>query len=252
MAALLLPALLPSALTARPLQRRSVLALAGTALAASRALPAKAADDELVKMYFGAGCFWHVQHEFVLKEAERLERRGSSFTALTGYAGGKALQDGKVCYHNSRDVADYGKLGHAEVVQVTIPVREVPAFADKFIEIFGPRGYRHDPQDRGPEYRSVLGLPGGSKSELFPTIEAAAKGSPMKLVAGKGDDADTLSTAEIFVMDSDQFPFYPAEQYHQFHNDFQGPSYGRVYNRLQTILANEGRIGPTGCPEEAF
>ena len=83
-------------------------------------------------------------------------------------------------------------------------------------------------------------------------VEAAAKGSPMKLVAGKGDDPDTLSTAEIFVMDSNQFPFYPAELYHQFHNDFQGPPYGRVYNRLQSVLANEGIIGSTGCPEEAF
>ena len=32
---------------------------------------------------------------------------------------------------------------------------------------------------------------------------------------------DTLGTREILVMDSDKFPFYRAELYHQFHNDFQ-------------------------------
>ena len=87
MAALLLPALLPPALTARPLQRRSVLTLAGTALAASRALPAKAADDELVKMYFGAGCFWHVQHEFVAAEKSILGRGGCTSMCVDGWVG---------------------------------------------------------------------------------------------------------------------------------------------------------------------
>ena len=104
--------------------RRAALRWLGTAAAATgagallhTARPALAAD-EVVPVYFGQGCFWHVQHEFVLKEAERLERRGSSFTALTGYAGGKALQDGKVCYHNSRDVADYGSNSGLDRQQV--------------------------------------------------------------------------------------------------------------------------------------
>lgn len=45
--------------------------VAGTVLAntlASSASPA-VADDELVDVYFGVGCFWHIQHEAV--EAER-------------------------------------------------------------------------------------------------------------------------------------------------------------------------------------
>ena len=25
-------------------------------------------DDELVDVYFGCGCFWHVQHEFIVAE----------------------------------------------------------------------------------------------------------------------------------------------------------------------------------------
>ena len=74
----------------------------------------------------------------------------------------------------------------------------------------------------------------------------------MKLVEGKGSEGDTLGAREILVMDSDKFPFYRAELYHQYHNDFQGPAYGTAYNRLQGVLAKEGRLGTTGCPEESF
>ena len=66
----------------------------------------------------------------------------------------------------------YGRLGHAEAVQLSIPTSAVPAFAKKYIDIFGQRGYRHDPQDRGGEYRSVLGLPGGTSSPHYKAIGA--------------------------------------------------------------------------------
>ena len=37
---------------------------------------------------------------------------------------------------------------------------------------------RHDPQDRGGEYRSVLGLPGGESSPLFDYVKQAASRAP--------------------------------------------------------------------------
>mmetsp|Transcript_15812 Transcript_15812/g.31890 ORF Transcript_15812/g.31890 Transcript_15812/m.31890 type:complete len:94 (-) Transcript_15812:194-475(-) len=68
------------------------------------------------------GCFWHVQHEFVEAERKILGRSDDQITSRAGYAGGKAgALDGKVCYHNAGNVADYGKLGHAEVVSMRIP-----------------------------------------------------------------------------------------------------------------------------------
>jgi hypothetical protein len=74
---------------------------------------AKAAEEE-VEIYFGCGCFWHVQHEFVEAERTILGRSDMELTAFTGYAGGNAGSDkGKVCYHNALQVADYGKLGSA-------------------------------------------------------------------------------------------------------------------------------------------
>lgn len=49
-------------------------------------------------------------------------------------------------------------------------------------------------------------------------------------------------------MDSDEFPFYPAESYHQFHNDFQSAPYGKAYNGLKEQLAQAGALSDTACP----
>ena len=80
--------------------RRRVIALAVGAVAGSQsnALPALAADSKPVKVYFGAGCFWHVQHEFTMEEMSTLKRSSSQISAVSGYAGGQRLGDGgKVC-----------------------------------------------------------------------------------------------------------------------------------------------------------
>lgn len=73
--------------------------------------------------------------------------------------------------------------------------------------------------DRGGEYRSLIGLPGGMNSADFPDVEAAAKrdGLTLKLVEGKGDDKDTLGKKIVWVMDTEKFPFIQAEVYHQYH-----------------------------------
>merc|ERR1711976_1153389 len=75
-----------------------------------------------------------------------------------------------------------------------------------------------------------------------------AKG--MKLVLGKGNDPDTLGTKQVFVYDTAKFPFYQAEIYHQFHNDFQSPAYGKKYNDLQKLAFDDGRLQITGCPDK--
>jgi len=146
---------------------------------------------------------------------------------------------------------DYGKLGHAEAVQLEIPSSALPRFANKYFSLFGTRGFRHDPQDQGGEYRSVIGLPGGSDSPLFDVIKQAALESPggMKLYAGRGDEPDTLGDKAVIVYDSNKFPFFPGEVYHQFHNDFMGPSYGKAYNDLMYTQYKEGKIAKTGCPD---
>eukprot|EP00968_Pinguiococcus_pyrenoidosus_P021812 scaffold2923_cov313-Pinguiococcus_pyrenoidosus.AAC.20 len=168
-------------------------------------------------------------------EKKLLGRDGTKLTARTGYAGGKKQGDaGRVCYHNLQGIADYGRLGHAEAVALQIPRQSIGDFANLYFEMFvkyqipGMDVYdRADPMDKGPEYRSIIGLPGGMESPLFPAIEKANNGL-MKLVAGAGNEPDTLLKRLVYVMDSNAFPFHVAEVYHQFHNDFQSPPYGYV------------------------
>ena len=231
--------------------RRSACQLAAAAVLASPALSALAddADPQLVSLYFGAGCFWHVQHEMVTHERTELKRKGAELTAVTGYAGGTRKDpQGLVCYHNPQGIADYSRLGHTEVVKVTVPVEAVPSFAKKYIALFGSQGIRHDPQDKGGEYRSAIGLPGGTASPMYESIAEAASASPMRLVAGKGDEGDTLGDRTIYVYDSQTFPFYLAELYHQFHDDM-GQKYGTKYNNNLQTLYQAKRIGTTGCPD---
>jgi len=235
------------------LGRRRAIALAGgSALPALLGgnQPATAASEETVKIYFGAGCFWHVQHEFTMEEVGTLKRSPAQITAVTGYAGGNRLGDGgKVCYHNFQRLADYGQLGHAEAVQVEVPVSALPQFSKRYFDLFGTRGYRHDPQDKGGEYRSVLGLPGGDESPYFEVIREAASNSPMKLFKGRGDEPDTIGDRAVLVYDSKKFPFYAAEVYHQFHDDFMGAPYGKSYNALRDTLYKANVLASTGCPD---
>ena len=78
--------------------RRSLIAATGAALV-TPLTKAEAATDELVDVYFGCGCFWHVQHEFVEAERKILGRKDKELTSRAGYAGGT---NGKLqpCYHN--------------------------------------------------------------------------------------------------------------------------------------------------------
>lgn len=83
----------------------------------------------------------------------------------------------------------------------------------------------------------------------YPEVEAAAKAAGFKLVPGVGNDPDTFGKQIVYVYDTAQYPFYQAEVYHQYHNDFQSPAYGKAYNNLANLALEEGRIKGTGCPD---
>ena len=107
--------------------------------------------------------YWHNENVLSLRsilivEAERrlLNRSDKALTSLTGYAGGKSLGDrGNVCYHNLQFIADYGRLGHGEVVGMKIPISSIGDFAKEYFSLYSPTNERVDPGDVGPEYRSV-------------------------------------------------------------------------------------------------
>ena len=115
-----------------------------------------------------------------------------------GYAGGSGKfidnrsKKDLVCYHNLQGLGDYGKLGYSEVVQVTIPSDRYGDFAKEYFSLFGSDGDRPDKGDRGPEYRSLVGLPGGVNSPLYPALETEAKSKGIFLKEGNGNDKDTL------------------------------------------------------------
>lgn len=198
--------------------RRNIL---GSAIAAVTALTfgsksAVAASDDETDVYFGVGCFWHIQHEFLDAERKVLGRGDRQLTSRAGYAGGtKTGSEGRVCYHNFQSLADYGKLGHGEVVGMKLPEKYIGDFARVYFSLFSPNGERVDPGDRGGEYRSLLGLPGGMKHPMYPQVEVAGLERGFTLEAGKGNDPDTFGKKLIYVYDSNKFPFYQAEVYHQ-------------------------------------
>lgn len=199
-------------------------------------------NAKLVDVYFGCGCFWHVQHEFVTLEMSAFCRQDNHITARTSYAGGTSVgPDGLVCYHNWEQKADYGELGHTEVVALTLPEANFSLAAERFWQIC-PGGNRRDPQDRGGEYRSVVGLPGGMSSPLLPQLGAGQK---VILAQGAGNEGDTLNTGKVFIYDSDTFPAHVAEKYHQFHDDMMD-KYSSDYHGLRQYAKTTGCPGDTG------
>jgi len=205
-----------------------------------------------VPLYFGVGCFWHVQHEFIKAEERILGRLADDFTSLAGYAGGLKQSDEPndlVCYHNLLGVGDYGKKGYGEVVGMSIPGDSIQAFAKEYFSLF-TAGDRPDKGDRGPEYRSLIGLPGGTSSPYFNEINEMAKSQGLQLKSGRGNDPDTLGKKIVWIMDSNVFPFKQAEIYHQYHDGFMpGEQYPESYNSIVKKSIASGKISRTGCPD---
>lgn len=197
-------------------------AAAATIVLPTSSLAEETTSSALTDVYFGVGCYWHIQHEFVEAERKILSRSDDQLTSRTGYAGGTATdKEGRVCYHNMKSIADYGKLGHGEVVGMTIPENQIGSFAQEYFNLFTAKGERVDPMDRGGEYRSLLGLPGGTQHPMYKEVAAAAEAKGMTLEAGKGNDPDTLGRKLVYVYDTAKFPFYQAEVYHQFRKSTQ-------------------------------
>mmetsp|Transcript_33702 Transcript_33702/g.108318 ORF Transcript_33702/g.108318 Transcript_33702/m.108318 type:complete len:269 (+) Transcript_33702:14-820(+) len=223
-------------------------------LASALALPASSqravADDSDIDVYFGCGCFWHVQHEFVMAEKKLLGRSDLQITSRAGYAGGSGMQDGKVCYHNAAQISDYGSLGHAEVVRLRIPPTSFRAFAEEYVKLFDKDGNRPDQLgDRGLEYRNVVGIPGGVGSPLAKELVDASRENGDKLDFAKGKGGDPDARAVAFVMDTNSHPFYLGELYHQFHDGFAwGEDYPGEYNGITKKLVKSNMLADAGCP----
>ena len=190
-----------------------------------------------------------------LIESEQFDRSDIEITSHVGYGGGPAAgPDGLVCYHNSQGASLYSDYFFAESTEVVLDgdsaTDQFSALLEAYFEEFvDGSNMRQDPGDYGPAYRNNIGLPRGMRSDLYPLVVAAnARG--MTLAEGRGA-ADTLDEQTVYIYDSDIFPFYRGEQYHQFHSNvvLRRPVPDSYTIDLKTTQAVAGLINPTGCPD---
>jgi len=187
-------------------------------------------NDPSKSIYFGNGCFWHTQYDFVVVEQDPdgpFRRNDTGVTSLVGYAGGRfESPSGAVCYHGLPH-SDYSRLGHAEACSISldeitgnVAQAQVAALAKMYFEhgfqtLPDGRRQRLDPQDMGAEYRNVIGLPGGmDNQELWPLIEAA---NIYGMRLQRGAIGDSEGEFVVYVYDSVTYPFFRGEESHQFH-----------------------------------
>uniref|UniRef100_A0A7S0J2C6 peptide-methionine (S)-S-oxide reductase n=1 Tax=Calcidiscus leptoporus TaxID=127549 RepID=A0A7S0J2C6_9EUKA len=215
-------------------------------------------SSKQVAVYFGNGCFWERQWAyFNVEQYPPFSRPAEQATALVGYAGGTGRAGATVCYHCAGGCSsDYTELGHAEVVQVLLDTNkseeQIRALAANFFSSFtGPDGARQrpDPMDIGAPYRSVIGLPGGASSPLFPQVQQANAHGMLLVASQSGHNPDHPNT--VYVYDTAAFPFFRGERYHQYHSNFfwsEGMPYPSKY--IHELWRTRCDFRPVdGCPE---
>jgi len=226
-----------------------------------------------VGVWFGEGCFWKRQFAYALVEldpAGPFKRNNASVSSVVGYAGSLDTAGGQVCYDARANVSvDYGELGHAEQVRIDLGAgmqeAQFAALVADFFRSFNATesGFiRPDPGNAGGPYRVTVGLPGGVNGKLYSVLEDAnAPRGPYNLTMVLREDRvgsvdDAFNT--VFVMDSDIFPFFQAEQYHQFHSDVY--AYDGYYpdwyrHDLWQLQIDLGRLpfgGSTNCSDSRY
>jgi peptide methionine sulfoxide reductase MsrA len=95
---------------------------------------AQPALADITPVYFGNGCFWGRQKDFVDTEM-KLGRTVASSTAVVGYAGGQENTKAVCYYYNAPDTL-YEKQVHAEVVQVGLDSDKASEQFAGFAEIY--------------------------------------------------------------------------------------------------------------------
>lgn len=214
---------------------------------------ATASRGASIQLYFGNGCFFAHQYLLVKQfEESILGRENQNVTSIVGYAGSQHTgANGSACYHNSKNWSDYGVLGHAEVVEVDVPVDSLESafkvYFDSFAELGEGKWTRPDYYDQGAEYRSLIGIPGGLANSKVVTAMREANVHNLTLESGHGSDPDTFAMNTVFVMDTSKFPFIQGELCLQFHDDSRA-KYPQSYHGLARDLQANGRLKSTQCP----
>ena len=204
------------------------------------------------ELYFGSGCYWGRQHDYVELEMASFGRTRSEVTAVGGYMFGKSRATARACYYNEHNYSIYSQEGHAEVVKIDVPKGKLPTifktYFNSFVRVGEKTWEREDGFDLGSGYRALVAFKNGTKNERMMHILRAADPHNTTFIEGLGSDADTLGTNRIFVYDSTLFDFHQAELCLQFRNSQAGPKYSKHYHEIKDILLSAGKLRKTGCP----
>jgi peptide-methionine (S)-S-oxide reductase len=144
---------------------------------------------KLEQATFGAGCFWHVEHDFEWLPGVK--------SAISGYSGGQVANP-------SYEMVHEGDTGHAEVVQVTYDPSIISY--EQLLKVFwnahDPTQWNRQGPDVGPQYRSVIFFHSEAQRK-------AALKSYEQLVATRRFRSPIVTQLQPMKA------FYRAEEYHQ-------------------------------------
>ena len=139
---------------------------------------------------FAAGCFWHVEEDF-------MHMKGVIKTTV-GYSGGHMKNP------TYKDVCS-DETGHAEAVQIEFDPKQISyeKLLDKFWELHDPTQFNGQGPDVGAQYRSAI----------FYHDEKQKKAAISSM--GKLQKSEKYKNKKIHTQIAKAEKFYPAEEYHQ-------------------------------------
>ena len=147
----------------------------------------KPAKTELAT--FAAGCFWHVEDDFMQMEGV--------IKTTVGYTGGHMK------YPTYKDVCS-DETGHAEAIEIEFDPKQISygRLLDRFWELHDPAQFNRQGPDVGTQYRSAIFYHNEKQKK-------AAIASKEKLEKS-GKFRNPIVTAIVPISE-----FYKAEKYHQ-------------------------------------
>ncbi len=152
------------------------------------------AETELKKATFGAGCFWHVEEEF-------MKVKGVKDTSV-GFAGGTVPEP-------SYKLVCGGNTGHAEVVHLKYDPKEISydELLDVFWGLHDPTQLNRQGPDVGAQYRSVIFYYDDEQKAAIAKSKAEQQKKLKKPIVTQVEPASK---------------FFKAEEYHQKYFKKQG------------------------------
>jgi len=139
---------------------------------------------------FAAGCFWHVEEDF-------MHMKGVIKTTV-GYSGGHMKNP------TYKDVCS-DETGHAEAVQIEFDPKQISyeKLLDKFWETHDQTSYHKQGPDVGSQYRAAIFYHNGEQKQA--AIKSKNKLQKSEKYKNKKIVTEIVKASE----------FYPAEEYHQ-------------------------------------